>query len=78
MEQRPNFAAVKDAQIKSSMEECALGMGQGERSNDAALKNVQIDPNEEDYVSDTVHTAILLMNLPLSHHVLDQNSIRLL
>jgi hypothetical protein len=40
MEQRSNYAAMKDAQIKSSKEECALGMGQ--RSNDAAVKDAQV------------------------------------
>ena len=40
MGQRSSDAAVKDAQIKSSKEECALGTGQ--RSNDAAVKDAQI------------------------------------
>ncbi len=34
-------SAVKDSQIKSSREECALSMGQ--RPNDAALKDAQIN-----------------------------------
>ena len=42
MGQRSNYAAVKDAQIKHSKEECALGMGQ--KSNDAAAKDAQIKP----------------------------------
>jgi hypothetical protein len=40
MGQRSNDAAVKDAQTKSSREECARGMGQ--RSNDAAVKDAQM------------------------------------
>jgi hypothetical protein len=36
MVQRSNYAAVKDAEIKLSKEECALSMGQ--RSNDAAVQ----------------------------------------
>ena len=35
-----SYAAEKDAQIKSSEEECALGMGQN--PNDAAVKDAQI------------------------------------
>ena len=62
--------------MKSSKEECALGMVQ--RSSYAALKDVQINPSEEEYVGDTVHTAILTKNLQLSQRVLDQSSIRLL
>ena len=100
-----NDAAVKDAQIKFTKEECALDMGQKLNTNDAAvkdaliqlgreeyvsnmeqhgqrknaeLKDAQIDPNEEDCVGGTVHTAIQLMNLQLSHHVLDPNLRRLL
>ena len=39
-EQRLNYAAAKDAQIKSTAEECASGMGQ--RSNYAVAKDAQI------------------------------------
>ena len=57
-------------------EECALGMGQSVKY--AALKDARINPKEEEnYVLDTMHIAIPLMNLQLSHHVLDQKSIRL-
>jgi hypothetical protein len=62
-----NHAAVKDAQILLSMEDCALGMEQ--RSRYVALKDAQINPNEEECARDTVHTAIALMNLLLSHRV---------
>jgi hypothetical protein len=40
MGQRSSAVAIKDAQIKSSKEECALSMEQ--RRNDAALKDAQI------------------------------------
>ena len=40
MEQRSKDAAVKDAQIKFRMVECALDMGQ--RSNDAVERDVQM------------------------------------
>jgi hypothetical protein len=76
MEQRPSDAAEKVAQIKSKREECALGMVQ--RSSCAASKDAPINTNGEEYVGDTVHTAIQLMNLQLSHRVSDQNLIRLL
>ena len=75
MGQRPNDAALKDAQIKLSREECASNTEQ--RSNVVALKDVKIIPNEEEYARDTVHTATITKNLQLSHRVLDQNSIRL-
>ena len=65
-------ALLMGAQIKLRKEECALGMGQ--RSNDAALKDVQIKPIVADYVGGTVQSAIHTMN-PLH---LDQNSTRLL
>ena len=58
---------VKDVQILLSMEDCALGMEQ--RSRYAELKGAQINPNEEECARDTVHTAIALMNLLLSHRV---------
>ena len=38
--ERSNYAAVKDARIESSKEECALSMEQ--RSNYAAVKDAQI------------------------------------
>jgi len=40
MGQSANYAAAKDAQIKSTAEECASGMGQ--RSNYAVAKDAQI------------------------------------
>ena len=40
MEQRSNYAAVQDVQIKLRKEECALDMGQ--RSSNAAVKSAQI------------------------------------
>jgi hypothetical protein len=76
MEQKSNIAAVKGALIKSSTEECALGMGQ--RSNNAAVKGAQTMLRREEYAGDTERTAILMMNLLLLHHVLDPNLIRLL
>ena len=80
MGQRSNYtcAAMKeDAQIKYKKEECASSMGQHGKRNDAALKDAQINSNEEEYARDMVHTAITMMNLQLSQRVLDQNSIRL-
>ena len=78
MEQRSNDAAVMDAQNKLKREEYALGTEQKLFSeNDAELKAAQINPTEEEYARDTVHTAILTKNLQLSHRVLDQNLIRL-
>jgi hypothetical protein len=61
MEQRSNDAAMKDAQIKSSKEECALGMGQ--RSNDAAAKDAQIKSSKEECAGGMGHTIIPMMNL---------------
>jgi len=40
MGQQSKYAAMKDAQIKSLEEECAVGMEQS--SNDAAMKDAQI------------------------------------
>ncbi|KAK1744005.1 hypothetical protein QTG54_005602 [Skeletonema marinoi] len=40
MEQRSNYAAVKDAPIKPSVEECVLGMVQ--RRSFAAVRDVKI------------------------------------
>jgi hypothetical protein len=40
MGQMSKYAAAKDAEIKSSKEECASGMGQ--RGNDAAVKDALI------------------------------------
>ncbi len=47
MEQRPNDAAVKDAIIKPSGEECASSTGQSEI--DAAAKDVLIKSDDEDW-----------------------------
>ena len=41
MEQRSNDAAVKDVQIMSSKEECALGMEQRSSQSYAAAKDAQ-------------------------------------
>jgi hypothetical protein len=46
-------------------------MEQYRQGNNAALKVAQINPNEEEYVGDTVQTAILTRNLLLLHRVLD-------
>jgi hypothetical protein len=40
MVQRPNDAAMKDAQTMSSKVECVLGMGQ--KSNDAVVKDAEV------------------------------------
>jgi len=43
-----NYATVKDAQIKSSMEECALGMAQSRNNaNYVALRDAQIKSSME-------------------------------
>jgi hypothetical protein len=44
-----SYAAEKDAQIKSSEEEYALGMGQRLSTNDAAVRDAQIKSSEEEY-----------------------------
>jgi hypothetical protein len=41
MEQRSNYAALKDAQIKLRKKECALGMVLRENINNAAVKVAQ-------------------------------------
>jgi hypothetical protein len=64
-----------DAQVLLSGEECARGMEQ--RLNYAAVKDAKINPNEEEYAGDMVHTATTTKNLPLLHRVMDQNLIRL-
>ena len=48
MEPRSNDAAVKDAQINSSREECVAGMGPRSNENHAAVKDAQIDPSKEE------------------------------
>ena len=48
MGQRSNDAAVKDAQIKSSKEEYASGMGQRSKRNDAAVKDAKVPLGEEE------------------------------
>ena len=53
MEQRTNYAAVKDAQMELSEEECAGSMGQ--RSNDAAVKDAAIILRTEECASGMVH-----------------------
>jgi hypothetical protein len=47
---RSNYAAVMDAQIKPSKEECAGGMERNEISYCAAVMDVQIKPREEESV----------------------------
>jgi len=47
-ERRLNYAAMKDVQTKQERGECAKSMVQRENTNDAALKDVQINPNEEE------------------------------
>jgi hypothetical protein len=49
MGQSSNDAALKGAQIKLRMEECALGMEQ--RSNDATARDAQIKLRMEECVS---------------------------
>ena len=51
MGQRSNYAAMKDAQLQQSKEECAINMGHRLHTNYARLKDVQIKPNEEEYAS---------------------------
>ena len=43
-----NDAAVMDVLIMSSVEECALDMGQRLNSNDAAVRDAQIMSSEEE------------------------------
>ena len=50
MEQRRSDAAVKDARIMSSKEECAVGMGQS--SNNAALKDARTKSSKEECAVD--------------------------
>jgi len=47
MGQIANDAAVMDAQIKSSKEECARSMGQKLNPNDAAVMDAQIKLSKE-------------------------------
>ena len=53
MGQNVNYAAVMDARMESSMEECALGMVQ--RRNFAAVRDVQINLRKEECAEGTVH-----------------------
>eukprot|EP00984_Skeletonema_dohrnii_P012982 scaffold5331_cov85-Skeletonema_dohrnii-CCMP3373.AAC.1 len=39
MEQRSNYASMKDAQIRQELEECVSGMEQRLRPNSAAVKD---------------------------------------
>ena len=73
MEQRSNYAAVRDAQIIPKVVECALGMVQQRRPKDAVVKDVQIMPSVGECVEGMAHIAIHTMNL--LH--LDQNTRRL-
>jgi hypothetical protein len=52
MEQRSHYAALKVAQIKLGVEECALGMGQNRRSRCAVAKDVQMEPSKEECAKD--------------------------
>ena len=53
MEQRGNYAAVKDAQIMLRMEDCASGTVR--RSSYAAVKDAQIKFRKEECVLSMVH-----------------------
>ena len=66
-----------DAQIMSSKEEYAFGMGQ-HRQRTSISEGCRNLVNEEDYSGDTANTASITKNLQLSHCVLDLNLIRLL
>jgi hypothetical protein len=48
MGQRRSDVAVKDAQIRLGMEECARGMGQSRNANNAAVKDAQIKLSKEE------------------------------
>ena len=48
MEQRSNFAAVMDAQIKFGKEECALGMEQNTQRNYATVMDAQMKLRKEE------------------------------
>ena len=48
MEQRSNYAAAMDAQIKFRMEGCVSGMGQRSMSNDVAVKGAQVKLRKEE------------------------------
>jgi len=50
MGQSANYAAVKDAQIKPSKEECVLDMGQRRRRRYAAAKDALINLKKEECV----------------------------
>mmetsp|Transcript_4592 Transcript_4592/g.6376 ORF Transcript_4592/g.6376 Transcript_4592/m.6376 type:complete len:130 (-) Transcript_4592:34-423(-) len=76
MEQRSNYAAVKDAQIKLIKEAYAIGMEQSRRSNYASLKDVAIIPNEEECVEGTGHIALYMTNLLHLLYNLDQLMMR--
>ncbi len=76
MGQRSNGAAVKDAQIKSSREDCALSMGQ--RSNNATAMDAQINLSKVEYVGDTEQTETPTITLQLLQHALGQNLTKLL
>jgi hypothetical protein len=52
LEARRRNAAVKDAQIKSSKEECALGMGQRPIPSGAAVMDVRIKLSKEECALD--------------------------
>ena len=69
-------ALPTDARIKLNEEECASNMEQ--RSNDAALKDAQMELRREEYAGGTGQIATPMMNLQLLHHFWIQNSTRLL
>ena len=57
MEQRSSDAALKDAQIKHSVEDCASGTGQSKKG--AAVKDAQTKPFGEECAQGMVHIALL-------------------
>ena len=67
MEPRSNDALLMNVLIMSSKEEHALSMGR--RSNDAAVKDAQIKPSEEDCVRGMGHITILMTNLLHSRYM---------
>ncbi len=59
-ENKDTNARLKDAQTKSTKEECAGDMAQ--RRNDAAVKDVQIKLTQEEFVGDTGQNALRMTN----------------
>jgi hypothetical protein len=77
MGQRSNNAAVKDAQIKSSKEECVFDMGQRRNANNAAVKGSAINPYKGECAGGTGQIiAIHMTNLPHSDICMDQHMMK--